>query len=67
MAKKWQQKSLKVKVLFTIRRLQPEYEMQRDHACPYSHAIYGASPEAEALNKKNPQTLISTGFVQLPE
>jgi hypothetical protein len=29
-AKKWQQKSLTVKVLFTIRQLQPEYEMQRD-------------------------------------
>jgi hypothetical protein len=29
-AKKWQQKSLTVKVLFTIRQLQPEYEMQCD-------------------------------------
>ena len=29
-AKKWQQKSPTVKVLFTIRQLQPKYEMQRD-------------------------------------
>lgn len=50
-------------MLFTIRQLQPEYEMQRNpgsffgqhsHAYLCSHAIYGASPNVGSLNKKNP-------------
>jgi len=56
-------KKLTAKMLFTIRQLQPEYEMQRNpgsffgqhsHAYLCSHAIYGASPNVESLNKKNP-------------
>jgi len=64
-AKKWQQKSLAVKVLFTIRQLQLEYEMQRQrgsgsffaehsHAHLCSHAFYGASFDAWRLYKENP-------------